>query len=439
MSVITRAADLVKDGERLENLAWRHWGQPRYSLPRRLSTSSLGSSISTLYTPATERSSYSLSRSKSFEKRSFGGALKLLLEDDSNFKDWVEEAKKHVPIPTISVPDTPVANVEIRLVEPTPVPSRVGSLGASMVTSGLLNSAVVPPRLNEEDEEEYITEEPLAIPSRSPRKRSKFFLHSSPTKGSGSDTSQPSLPLASPQTNPSMSHPHPPIPQRKAHRKSSASSHGDRPKKTRIKELADQPPKRNVSLSTMRGKFQAEKRRIAETLAAKEEDSGWEDEDAECEDTEVSGDEDAAEALDDEGEWSDEDASAVPATAKKSSSDLTHLFAKSTRKSHTKPSPPPPAPTPLKQMTKEERIAAKAEKARLEAEHEAQRKREMFAKQQIFGKSSGLATGLLTGLFKTGGSMVDLVRTLVNQTHDRPKLLKHRIYDLRRHTATCPP
>ena len=400
MPVITRAADLVKDGERLENLAWRHWGQPQQSLPRRSSTSSLGSSISTLYTPATERSSYSLSRSKSFEKRSFGGALKLLLEDDSNFRDWVEDAKRNAPIPTISVPDTPVANVEIRLVEPTPVPSRVGSLGASMAAGGLLGAATVSPRLSEEDEEEQLaTEQPISI--RSPRKRGKFFLHSSPSKGSGSDTSQPSLPADMGQSSTVL--PSPVFTVRKSPRKSSASSHGERPKKSRLNELAEHPPKRNVSLSTMRGKFQAEKRRIAETLAAKEEDSGWEDEDAECEDT--SGDDNTP--LDDEGDW--EDAPEKQSSARRSSNDLTHLFAKSSRRHHVKPSPPPPAPTPLKQMSKEEKAAAKAERARIESELDAQRKREMFAKQQIFGKTSRSATGLLTGLFKTGGSMVDLV------------------------------
>lgn len=412
-SVITRAADLVKDGERLENLAWRHWGQPRHNLPRRSSTSSLGSSMSTLYTPATERSSYSFCRSKSCEKRSFGGALKLLLEDDSNFKDWVEEAKKHSPIPAISVPETPVANVEIRLVEPTPVPSRVGSLGASMATAGgLLNAAVVPPKLNEEDEEEeIITEEPVSIQSRSPRKRGKFFVHSSPTKGSGSDTSQPSLSSVVPRDAPVGAESHSTPASRRSFRKASVSSQGEKPKKTRMKELADHPPRRNVSLSTMRGKFQAEKRRIAETLAAKEEDSGWEDEDVGSADTEGSEDENVADHLEDDGDWSDEDApkEASPAHPRRSHNDLAHLFAKSTRKAHVKPSPPPPAPTPLRHMTKEERIAAKAERARIETELEAQRKREMFAKQQIFGKASGSASGLLSGLFKTGGSMVDLV------------------------------
>jgi hypothetical protein len=423
-AVITRAADLVKDGQRLENLAWRHWGQPRNverPSDRRASMSSAGSASTTsfIHTPATEGSSYFSTSRKPVEKRSFGGALKLLLEEDSNFRDWIEDAKRQVPVPTLSVPDTPVANLEIRLVEPTPVPSRVGSLGASMAAGGLLSAAAVPARLTEEDEEDaeevVATEEPITIDtrakSRSPKRRGKFFVHSSPSKGgSGSESSHPS-PVAP------IEKVTPPVPQQhRPHRKSSGSSHDPTiPKKARAREIADTDrlPRRNVSLSTMRGKFQVEKRRIAEALAAKDEDSGWEDEVEEWEEPADGG------PAEEDGDWSDEaDSPEKVKAARKSSSNL-NLAAQGLRRSNSrrasgnKQTPPPPAPTPLTKMSKKERQAAAAERARIEAELEAQRKREMFAKQQIFGKAPVAMTGLLTGMFKSGGSMVDLVSPTV--------------------------
>lgn len=314
--MITRAADLVQDGQRLENLAWRHWSQPKRTLPSHSSNESL-------HTPTSEHSI-------TFSRRSFGGSLKLLLEE-TTFKDWVKAAQLSAP-----PPETPSANLSIRLVEPTPVPSRVGSLGVSMAQGGLMADVPKQPMLVEEEED---------APARN-SKRGKFFVQSSPSKGSGSESSHPS-----PHTRP---------------RKSSD---------TKPKKSNDRPPRRNVSLSTMKGKFHAEKRRIAEELAAKEEDGGWEDDE---------------EGTEDEG-WLDED-SPVPIWRRKSS---------------TRATPPPPAPTPLRQMSKRERQAAAAERARIEAELDAQQKREMFAKQQIFGRPG--PSGLLSGMLKAGGSMVDLV------------------------------
>ncbi|ORX39925.1 hypothetical protein BD324DRAFT_615552 [Kockovaella imperatae] len=160
---ITKAAELVKDGSRLENLAWRHWARRPVHNRHASSSSSIttASSIS-IRTPDLEEPS-KLARSPP----SFGQALNLLLEKDS-FKDWVSEAKRN-NVPTLSLPDTPVANVEIRLVEPTPVPSRVGSLGGSLATGTLLGA-----RSNWQDD-------------RDSKPRGKFFLPSSPTKDSSEE------------------------------------------------------------------------------------------------------------------------------------------------------------------------------------------------------------------------------------------------------------
>jgi hypothetical protein len=120
----------------------------------------------------------------------------------------------------------------------------------------------------------------------------------------------------------------------------------------------------------MKGKFMAEKRRAAAAMEAKEareEDGGWEDED---------------EDLD---EWSDD------------GSDIASMTGSPEQI-------PPPAPTPLVRMSKKQREAAAAERARIEAELEAQRKREMFAKQAIFGQPQGL----LSQALQRGGSLVDL-------------------------------
>nr|XP_019042336.1 hypothetical protein I302_08938 [Kwoniella bestiolae CBS 10118]OCF21266.1 hypothetical protein I302_08938 [Kwoniella bestiolae CBS 10118] len=344
-NVITRAADLVKDGERLENLAWRHWGQPRRSAniqesTRRLSMSSQATTASSvsasIHTPIESHPIPFLHRTKSAEKLSFGGALKLLLEkDENNFKDWIEDAKKHLPpppLPTISVPDTPIANVEIRLVEPTPVPSRVGSLGGSMSTSGLLSGThAIPPALKEdvigeekaaspEKEKEHqkyvrIASTPIGTPSRrnsktnSPKKKnSKFFVQSSPGKGSGSDSSHPSH--TSPVAPTTLANP------QHGRRRSSGDSSSSKGKLPELNNNNTHPhghghghghghQKRHVSLSTMRGKYHAEKRRMAEQHSAMNaaaenenkdnEESGWEDEE-----------EDLGEDDEDEN-WSDEE------------------------------------------------------------------------------------------------------------------------------------
>ncbi|WWD15999.1 hypothetical protein CI109_100423 [Kwoniella shandongensis] len=448
-NVITRAADLVKDGERLENLAWRHWGQPRRSIEqtpdnRRLSVSSQGTaSTASLHTPNDPIPPF-LRRSKSFERRSFGGALRLLLEEnENNFKDWVEDAKKNLPPPppptltppTISLPDTPIANVEIRLVEPTPVSSRVGSLGGSVNASGLLNSAAaIPPPLREEDEERLTDRELKVAPietararSGSPRRKGKFFVQSSPSKGSGSDSSHPS-----PTTHTTIPQPAPVVPPPTQHRRSSGGSSTGESSKVKLDPPAQ---RRHVSLSTMRGKFQAEKRRVAESMAktsreeaGKNEESGWEDED-EMEVEEDWSDDDEAKAKKPAEKHAEEEAredkltepsrrrsSSRPRPARSDSNshpDLTALLTRrvSDRASHSHtaarhPPPAPPAPTPLIKMSKRERLAAAAERAKIEAQLEAQRKREMFAKKQIFG--SRPSQGLLASALQRGASMVDL-------------------------------
>lgn len=470
--VIARASDLVKDGQRLENLAWRYvappilgpdltsrvWGSETTSTPRRsrrysVSTQGTGSSTS-LHTPSHEHFPPSSPFRPSHDRHStFGSKLNLLVEGD-NFRDWVSDAKRALP-PILSVPDTPVANLEIRLVEPTPVPSRVGSLGGSMNPAGLLASAAVPPRLAEEDAEDEIIEEdepespaatcphgtsPPPTAKRSPRKKGgKFFLHSSPSKGGSGSDSVPSP--AEPRTKPSQ-----PIMPPRVQRHSSGSSSSIPKLKPKDKKF-DLKEKRNVSLSTMRGKFHAEKRKVHAALEeskaaqaqaeqaeqdAQDEGSGWEDED------EQAGEEPEPEA---EEDWSDEESqeparktSPRPDKHRRQSSrssngasgaDLTRLLSGHTsRKSasdtnaKSRDPPPPPAPTPLKRMSKKQREAAAAERVRIEAELEAQRQREMFSKKQVVNGSRS-NEGLLTGLFRRGGSLVDLVsRSIVWDVFD---------------------
>ncbi|WVQ78367.1 hypothetical protein IAT38_000452 [Cryptococcus sp. DSM 104549] len=644
-NVITRAADLVKDGERLENLAWRHWGQPRRTSPspttpttssladpttstssshRRLSMSSQGSASSaSLHTPV-EPSYFPRT-----ERRTFGGALKLLLEkDEDNFKDWVEDARRDRAVspgvgagagagargkaegglPTLSVPDTPVAtHVEIRLVEPTPVPSRDGSLGGSVNVAGLMMAAreSVSPGLplrevaEEADEGRVgaagrsgaakdkgksvrVSPAPTSAPasaqpqtqspetqtstrthpstrglsgpapiqtggisrarSSSPKRKGKFFVQSSPSKGSGSDSSHlspvaverpahqafpapavaaasasaggsgvttvtntatttptavassklptptpttsalPTTPTPAPALAPApssstLSKP-PPLPRRQ----SSGDSSGAH------KSAPHHSQKRHVSLTAMRGKFHAEKRRVADAIVKKDErekekerearhdhkageneESGWEDEDEDedeedwsDEDGEGEGDSNGGEDGEENGdagneeddEWEEEEdegegGSAIvaepeqitspsperaphrakdpsrrrsssrprPGRTTTSTADLTALLARriswhgdrDAAAANTTPSknmPAPPAPTPLTKMSKKERQAAAAERAKIEARLDAQRKREMFAKQQIFGK--GPAQGLLASALQRGASMVNL-------------------------------
>jgi hypothetical protein len=326
---------------------------------------------------------------------------------DDGFKDWVAEAKDHrdhhheslhtphrpprIQIPsdesinavptdkTGTEPGSPISNLEIRLVEPTPVPSRVGSLGTSLnpgygpgqghylMSNGHGNGPQVPPALDEVDELETTSnpDSPGDIsPKKQRSKRGKFFVQASPTKASVSDSSPVAptaapLPPASPQASTSRQ-PNLPTPSANANqnRRSSGSSAGASKKK------------RHVSLSTMKGKFHAEKRRAAAAMEAKEareEDGGWEDED---------------EDLD---EWSDDEAEQASMTASPEQI-------------------PPPAPTPLVRMSKKQREAAAIERAKIEAELDAQRKREMFAKQAIFGQPQGL----LSQALQRGGSLVDL-------------------------------
>ncbi|ORY27178.1 hypothetical protein BCR39DRAFT_238711 [Naematelia encephala] len=405
-NVVTRASDLVKDGTRLENLAWRHWAsRPR---TRSMSTSTLRTeSTTSLHTPTQENPpSPEINYNRSFERRTFGGSLKLLMDRD-NFKDWVSDAKKNLP-PILSVPDTPVPDVEFRLVEPTPVPSRVGSLGGSMGAGGLLGAATVPPLLTEEEEEEELDEAELKVPnltridtsksrSRSPKRKGKFFVQSSPTK-SGSESSHPSPVVAvQKQDNPVI-----PPPQRR----SSGSSSGGIVVKKKNK---DDVKKRHVSLSTMRGKYGEEKRKAAAAIEAQkeiqkdEEGSGYEDEV-----------ETAEPGKDDEEGWSDEPES--PEKPKRRSSshsrsgiDLTQLVMRksSRRNGGTRNEPPAPNTTPLEKMTKKQRAAAEAERDQIEIELDARTKREMFAKKQIFGSRNN-EEGLLSGMFKRGASMVDL-------------------------------
>lgn len=528
--VISKASEIVKDGERLENLAWRQWCQHRRdsshsstshssSANRRVSLSSCGTTASSasLATPHLEQppSPTASVSSRHSDRRTFGSALKLLMEED-NFKDWVSDAQKNMPPPTISVPDTPVANLEIRLVEPTPVPSRVGSLGGSMGGAGMMGAGgllgvAVPPRLSEEPEvvevvqeeseeedEDEAAENEYSKPirggrgkagaSRSPRKRGKFFVHSSPSKGSGSDTAaspglpqqSPTLPTPSavpPSPSPSLS-PGPAHTANGHHRRSSGSSSGAAGPSAVPTKKRSPGAKRHVSLSTMRGRFGAEKRKAAEELArkaqeeadaaaAQEEDSGWEDEveDDGQEETEGDEEEDEDEEVeakletvqegisekskegtpDSQGgseDWSDEASEqedqptpapqpnpkpARPANMRRTSSnrsaksnannrstsalDLVALLSNTTsrRTSTSDGPPPPPAPTPLRNMSRRQRLAAAEERRRIEAELEAQKKREMFAKQQIFGAKPTQGEGLLSGIFKKGGSMVDLV------------------------------
>jgi hypothetical protein len=324
----------------------------------------------------------------------FGNVVQLVSNNDG-FKDWVAEAKeakddldsRPIPMslnqrpPTIHVPSSPVSQLEIRLVEPTPVPSRVGSLGASMnpTPNGLLNStnlAQIPPALDEveEDGNQSSGDAPpvgrLQQQQQSKSKgkgkgKGKFFVQSSPSRASISDSSpvtpaslqhtQDREPVSPVKEVPPLS---PQQIQQQAIRRSSGSSAGATKKK------------RHVSLSTMKGKFLAEKRKAAAALEAKqarEEDGGWEDDE---------------EDLD---EWSDDEG------GKRSLTGSPEII-------------PPPAPTPLVRMSKKQREAAKAEREKIEAELDAQRKREMFAKQQIFGQPKGL----LSMALQRGASLVDL-------------------------------
>ncbi|WVQ71719.1 hypothetical protein IAR50_001260 [Cryptococcus sp. DSM 104548] len=557
-NVITRAADLVKDGERLENLAWRHWGQPRRTpsfshSDRRQSTSSQGSASSALIQTPQESSYFTRfgpghphprhQSSCQQQRMSFGAALLLLVEkNEGNFKDWVEDAKRGIPcsppLPTFSVRDTPQRpspenGVQIRLVEPTPVPSRAGSIGGNSMTP-TVPGRDVPPVLKEDVEEEEAaakapvhenvhrvriapidTERARAV---SPRKKGKFFFQSSPGKGSGSDTAT-SPHNSSKHESPPPATMAPPASFDRGHprRRSSgdASAVMAAPRKS--------PAKRHVSLATMRGRFQSEKRKAAEAIAQKHdekagnEESGWEDEESDWEDegaeaekqAEEGGDEEEIAEEDDEGDWSDEEEgekegdnekavdkaekegeeeddedwsdedgdaaeheeeapkpeAAVqlksptrkPTSPSKKSPSPQRPAERETktrdptrRRSNSRPRPglatltqtqsesgsdslkrrttwhgdrsnttpnltmsrqppPAPAPAPAPKLSKKERQAEKAERAKIEARLDAQRKREMFAKQNVLGgMGARQSSGLLASALQRGASMVDL-------------------------------
>jgi hypothetical protein len=70
-------------------------------------------------------------------------------------------------------------------------------------------------------------------------------------------------------------------------------------------------------------------------------------------------------------------------------------------------------------MSRKQRLAAQEERRKIEAELEAQKKREMFAKQHIFGAKPAQSEGLLSGIFKKGGSMVDLVSLEITFWHNK--------------------
>lgn len=414
---------------------------------------------------------------------------------ENEFTDWVTEARHQkstavLSPPALSVPDTPIANLEIRLVEPTPVPSRVGSLGGSISVSGLLNVSARPPRLTEEPEAEEVVDEEASdddaedeaqadegqssdalrirskpkSTSRGGKKKGKFFVHSSPSKGSGSDSAtSPSTMKSPPQIPVDTVQPPSPttsnisrISEGHDRRRSSASSSGIALRK---KSPRSPEKKRHVSLSTMRGRFTAEKRRAAEKLerkaeeearlqaeaeeaaAAEAEGSGWEDEEEDGEEEEEE---------EEEGDWSDDDEEkATEADDTEDTPETGSETAYGPRRSrHRWPElrdpPPPPAPTPLKKMSLQHRQMAKAERERIEAELEARQKREMFAKKQIFGTQKPVnSEGLLSGIFKRGASMVNLVSTAYlqyeNQLIARWIRRPHRpLFVRRRPMATFP-
>ncbi|RSH80415.1 uncharacterized protein EHS24_008993 [Apiotrichum porosum] len=437
-TVISRASDLVKDGERLENLAWRHWGAP--TVGRRRSSSTLTTSSAEIGTPSDRGS---IPRTRSFERRSFAGTLRLLVEESSSFKDWVEDARlKHPaspqsgtadthppahpsspvaaaatatppPIPTVSLPhcsapETPVS-LEIRLVEPTPVPSRVGSLGGSLdATRSVAAKTATQPLLREDIDEEAeadpATTASATAPSApagpaAPQPRGRraaggrsFFIQSSPGKVSGSESSPQSASAIPP---PAQAPPEP-----ETNHVSSQGSNFRSSDDSSSAIVIKKKEKRHVSMANMRGRFQGEKARAAQAIAdrnKKESSDEWEDEDEE----------------EDEDEWEDDE----PAQDTNDDPPAPHHH----QPPHAAPEPHrratepiiPQAPTPPR--TKKERAA---EKARADAQRDAQRKREMFAKQAIFGAKVAPSEGLLTRTFNIGKSMIDLTQAGREDDHD---------------------
>lgn len=283
--------------------------------------------------------------------------------------------------PALAPPDTPgPSDLEIRLVEPTPAPSRVGSLGGSVPTNHIAKPNLVPENIkevvNEGDEQEQAR-------SRRANKDNRFFIQSSPGQVSGSSSSQPSsIPRVAP-------------PEADAQVAGSLGSHRRSSAESSSAIVIKKKERRHVSMANMRGRFAGEKARAAEAIAARNSkpnsEDEWEDED----DDEEAGEEEAGEE-EGEGDGDDDDWEDEPSMSEKPPPTAPLRRAGSRA--------PPPAPTPPK--SKKERAA---EKAKVDAEREAQRQREMFAKRQIFGAPQA-SEGLLTRTFRNGSgrSMVDL-------------------------------
>lgn len=355
-----------------------------------------------------------------------------MLVEENTFKDWIEDARQHAAAdeeavsktphvaPHLSLPDTPTPNVEIRLVEPTPVPSRVGSLGNGSLNGGnlLSKSAMASsrpePPVCEEAEEEATTskaapQETDSIPVQSRRRGNRFFLYGGDKASAGSDTSQVSqASQVSPNTTPAppAEEPTASSPTTSSNWRSSGS--GDSSSVVVIKKKE----RRHVSLATMSGRFQREKRIAAQAIAAKTAEEGKDDDDDEWEDDDEEGsDEDTLNEEegdspneqgsngdgndDDDGDWEDE-----------------------SPEQSVKPAPPPPPP-PVK--SKKERAAERARVEAEKAEQEQQRKRAMFAKMQIDAVKPPSSEGLLTRTFRSGKSLVDLTQA---GQDDRPDVLR---------------
>lgn len=427
--------------ERLADALSRHWGRPQR---RRRSSSIDTASSASVHTPQEPGPI----RDKSAEGRSFAGTLKLLVEDDSSFKDWVGDAKRqerrfsdslsrpqshsttdsdapavedatrrastqlgaalppHTPIAgsfqsqhssnNTAGAITPVPDLEIRLVEPTPVPSRVGSLGgvASERTPATRAAATQPQVAGVEEEEAAARAAEGQKQTQRGRKAKGggFFIQSSPGKASESESpkSQPS-PVVGPTTTVAK----PPSSSTSKGAAAAAAQLGgpSRPtppsgesESSAVVMNRKKSPRRAVSMATMHGRFQGEKRRAAQAIAARnaDDDSTTAAEDDNDDEWEDDDDED-----DDDG-WEDETPSDPKPVAQP-------MVRQTSRGLH------------LPQLSAAQKKQRAAEKARQEAEREAQRQREMFAKQQIFGQPQS-SEGLLTRQFRTGKSMVDLTK-----------------------------
>ncbi|GMK56988.1 hypothetical protein CspeluHIS016_0308280 [Cutaneotrichosporon spelunceum] len=407
-NVVSRAADVVKDGERLENLAWRHWSDVRVRR-RRSSASTDTASSASVHTPIEQP--YLNHRHSIENRRSFANKLQLLVEENS-FKDWIEDALDHGPTtdesprqaPVLTLPDTPTPNLEIRLVEPTPVPSRVGSLGGSVGGTTPFTKSVAHLPVREEEIEEEVTaavadnSEVQRIRKRAPK--GGFFIHQSPGKVSGASdgSSEASAPVPAPPVAVELE----PVPQAEQRQ---VEANGEPADSSQWRSSAEsssavvmrkKEPRRPVSMATMRGRFQAEKRLAVQAIAVRkkleqqraepeaddDDDSDWEDDDDET----AAGSTRPTDAENDDDDWEDEVSSAAPSAV----------------------------PSPRNgRMTKKERAAAAA---RLELEKEALRKRAMFAKKQIDAPAVKAPTeGLLSRVFRTGKSMVDLTQASTSE------------------------